>query len=514
VIYERILQLAPYLRDHKSPQQRRESSRQFDARITQFLSRAATAALPQINCFYQVLSDSAKHHSLIAATTSMRAAGHPVRVWTYSPEKLEFLRLYGIEVLSASEVVPPGIFQRVLGGSEIRYFSDLFRYAVLYEHGGLWMDTDVILLRSFPFHGDYFFNLQWHDGAVCGNVVFAKPFSYHLRYLYELALDRFVRTRRTFAAIGPELLSEYIGSAIGTELKDWLFSPMFFNPIDWNEIELFKQPISALSDYLSDERTFGIHLWNALTHSATGDSGSLISLLSDPLQELPKLTTMADRFHTDKNRHTGNHHFYSRVYDRLLSSRRFSLRSLMEIGLCVPSDGNQTITPSVDLWMNYFPFCRVIGLDLVDFSRLNNERFISFVCDQSKPSDLRALKERVQAGSIDVIIDDGSHASYDQQLTLREFFPLLRDNGWYFIEDLDWQPANEDRNKITTTKRLLQEIQYYGVTKSVDPLQIGQLAPHFSEILFFDSHFELQNADHLGGLVAIRKRGEKQPGPI
>jgi len=40
-----------------------------------------------------------------------------------------------------------------------------FRYAVLYEHGGLWMDSDVVMLRPFPFVGKYFFNLQWRSGG-------------------------------------------------------------------------------------------------------------------------------------------------------------------------------------------------------------------------------------------------------------------------------------------------------------------------------------------------------------
>jgi hypothetical protein len=44
---------------------------------------------------------------------------------------------------------------------------------VLYEHGGLWMDTDVVLLRPFTFHGDHFLNLQWRSGGqahfICGN---------------------------------------------------------------------------------------------------------------------------------------------------------------------------------------------------------------------------------------------------------------------------------------------------------------------------------------------------------
>ena len=61
-----------------------------------------------------------------------------------------------------------GLFERIVAGSEIRYFSDIFRYAVLYEHGGLWMDTDVILLRPFPFRGDHFFNLQWRGGHMSG----------------------------------------------------------------------------------------------------------------------------------------------------------------------------------------------------------------------------------------------------------------------------------------------------------------------------------------------------------
>ena len=106
-----------------------------------------------------------------------------------------------------------------------------------------------------------------------------------------------------------------------------------------------------------------------------------------------------------------------------------------------------------------------------------------------------------------MIIDDGSHASVDEQLTLVEFFPLLADGGWYFIEDLDWQPPGEDRAKIALTKTLLREIQEHGAARSIDPLGVSALAAQFAEILFFDSHYELNRARLMGGLVAIRKRG-------
>jgi len=262
-------------------------------------------------------------------------------------------------------------------------------------------------------------------------------------------------------------------------------------------------------DYLNDERVFGIHLWTARNDARAGGEGApLISLLLDPLGSFPSFTSLADRFNTDKNRHTGNRHCYARVYDRLLSSRRFSLRRLMEIGLCRGlAERNQTETPSVALWQSYFPFCHVIGVDLTDFSALDNERFTSFVCDQSKREDLRAVAAKLEPGSLDVIIDDGSHASYDEQLTLREFFPLLANGGWYFIEDLDWQPPGEDAAKITLTKTLLREIKEHGAARSLDPLGVSELSGQIAEILFFDSHYELDRARLLGGLVAIRKRG-------
>lgn len=503
--------LAPFLRDVDSSLERRERSRQFDARISRFLGNDDTA-LPQINCFYEVMSDKAEHRTLVAATTSMRAAGHPVRVWSYAPEKLAFLVPHGVEVRNADDVMPRALFERIVAGSEIRYFSDIFRYALLYEHGGLWMDSDVILLRPFPFRGDHFFNLQWrgsHKGHfVCGNVIYARPYSSHLRALYELSIERFHAAHgKEFGDIGPKLLSDYIASDAGAALREWVFSPMFFNTIDWNEIDRFEKPIAELTDYLNDDRVFGIHLWTARNDARPGGEGApLISSLISPLDSFPTFTSLADRFNTDKNRHTGNRHCYARIYDRLLSPRRLSMQRLMEIGLCRGlAEGNQTETPSVSLWQSYFPFCQVIGVDLTDFSQLNNERFKSFVGDQSKLDDLRGVAAELKSGSLDVIIDDGSHASFDEQLTLREFFPLLAEGGWYFLEDLDWQPPGEDLGKITLTKTLLREIQEHGGARSVDPLGVSALADQFAEILFFDSHYELNRAKLLGGLVAIRK---------
>ena len=253
-VAETFLQLAPFLDAADSSRERRLLSREFDARITGFLGPGDSASLPQIQCFYEVTSDTAQHDSLIAATRSMRTAGHHVRVWSYSPQKLEFLRPHGVEVRSAEDVMPRGLFERIVAGSEIRYFSDVFRYAVLYEHGGLWMDSDLILLRPFPFRGDHFFNLQWKSGVknehfVCGNVIYAEAHSRHLRNLYEMSLEGFFSPSAwAFGEAGLKLLSDYIASDAGAELRQWVFSPVFFNPIDWTELDRFDRPVTELAD--------------------------------------------------------------------------------------------------------------------------------------------------------------------------------------------------------------------------------------------------------------------------
>ncbi len=508
-----FLELAPFLGAVDSPPERRLHSREFDARLAPLLGHRSTL-LPPIHAFYEAMSDKAEHPVLAAAVASMRAARHPVRLWTYSPQRLERLRVHGVELCDASEVVPRGLFRQVLAGSGIRYFSDLFRYAVLYEHGGLWMDCDVILLRPFPFRGDHFLNLQWrgaHQGHyICGNVMYAEPYSRHMRSLYEQAIGRFHDGRpREFGDIGPKLLSDYVASEAGAELRERLSSPMLFNPIDWTELDRFDRPMSALADYLNDERVFGIHLWTARNEPRPRwNEAPLRLLLSDPLARFPSLTSLADRFNTDKNRVSGNRHGYARIYDRLLAPQRLSLRRLLEIGDPHRAAARQrTEAPSVALWQAYFPFCQVIGLDPAESSRSHTGRFRSFTCDPSNPDELRAVAAELGPGSLDVIIDDGSHASFNQQLTLKEFFPLLADGGWYFIEDLDWQPPGEDARRITLTKDLLREMQRHGAARSLDPLGVGGLSGQIGEMLFFDSHYELQRARHLGGLAAIRKRG-------
>lgn len=497
--------LAPYLRAADSPRDRRDLSRPYDTPIFDHLDADKGRGLPQIHCFYEVLDETAEHRSLRAATRSMRAAGHPVQVWSYSPSKLNFLLEYGVELRDAADVIPKEFFDRVVSKAEIRYFSDIFRYAVLYEHGGLWMDGDVIMVRPFGFRGRYFFNLQWRDGGkghyVCGNVMYAHARSTHMRALYEESVNIFIESKTSdFGEIGPKLLSDYISGKAGSELRPWVFSPTFFNSIDWTETDLFGEPLESLRDYLNDERVIGVHLWNARTHSIGEQAdGTLLSTLSAPTERLSNLSDLFDRFSIDRNRYTGNRHRYARAYDLLLGARRMAFTLILEIGL-------HSGTQSVDAWLAFFPFCRVTALTSQDLSDLNNERFASIRTDLSEPAAICKAANDLGGTCFNAIVDNGSHASLAQQAALAQLFPSLAPGGWYFIESLDWQPGGEDRTCVATTKELLRDIKARGnMAETVDPANVKSVLPLVEEIVFFDSLYELGRANLVGGMVAIRR---------
>jgi len=70
---------------------------------------------------------------------------------------------YHLYTYSKVENIPEGVIikdaNEILHSSNIFYyegsiapFSDLFRYKLLYERGGVWTDCDIICLRRFPIH--------------------------------------------------------------------------------------------------------------------------------------------------------------------------------------------------------------------------------------------------------------------------------------------------------------------------------------------------------------------------
>lgn len=119
-------------------------------------------------------------------------------------------------------------------------------------------------------------------------------------------------------------------------------------------------------------------------------------------------------------------HGYDNIYPTFLENLRDLEFNMLEIGV---NEGD-----SINFWGEYFPLSNIYGIDIN--SEWSNDRCITYRFDQSNPSDLKKIVEKVP--SCKFIIDDGSHIPYHQLITFNELFDnLLEDGGVYIIEDIE-----------------------------------------------------------------------------
>lgn len=164
------------------------------------------------------------------------------------------------------------------------------------------------------------------------------------------------------------------------------------------------------------------------------------------------LTQLANQLKSDKGNEYKCAHHYTLHYEKIFTDKIFSDEfSLLEIGLN-RDDCNDL--PSLKMYRQYLPKAKLYGFDIRhEFAAFNSMDFAITIGDQSSVADLRKLKNH----SYEIIIDDGSHASSHQQISLRELWPTVASGGYYVIEDLHWQPFQEDCAKTVDLARSWME---------------------------------------------------------
>lgn len=120
---------------------------------------------------------------------SLVKAGHSVKLWAYDVIRTPIPR--GVELADAEKVFPRfkvkpkkedepeiGIGAGSVGG----VFSDLFRYRVLYDFGGIWADMDVTALKPLSFPHEYAF--RPHQYGMVGSIMKCPRHSPFLAAVY------------------------------------------------------------------------------------------------------------------------------------------------------------------------------------------------------------------------------------------------------------------------------------------------------------------------------------------
>ncbi len=123
---------------------------------------------------------------------SFLSKGHDFHLWLYQPLKTALPE--GVVCKDAATIIPEeNIFsykyknQFGHGKGSFGGFSDLFRYMLLYEHGGWWTDMDVTCLRPLNFDSPYVFRTH-QDLPLVGNIMKCPPKSELMKVCFERAL--------------------------------------------------------------------------------------------------------------------------------------------------------------------------------------------------------------------------------------------------------------------------------------------------------------------------------------
>ncbi len=90
----------------------------------------------------------------IASIRSFIQHGHDYRLWVYDPIDVPA----GAMLCDAAKIVSPEVLGRWRPCKHLyQTFSNYFRYELIYQEGGYWMDMDIICLRPYDFVNDYIF---------------------------------------------------------------------------------------------------------------------------------------------------------------------------------------------------------------------------------------------------------------------------------------------------------------------------------------------------------------------
>ncbi len=211
------------------------------------------------------------------------------------------------------------------------------------------------------------------------------------------------------------------------------------------------------------------------------------------------LTDIANKYSSDKGTEYACAHHYTRHYERLFSKLRTKKLKIMEIGL---NRENRTDCASLRMWLDYFPKAKIFGVDIVPQS-FSHRRVNIIIGDQSKAAFLDQCAKKFK-NKLDILIDDGSHASFDQQITFVNLFSTIKSDGFYVIEDLHYQPWDEPPMVLKTRAVLDKLINNESFSlPGVSQKEINAAVSQVGSIEYYDSARYGEKC-----LAVIRKKGK------
>jgi hypothetical protein len=155
------------------------------------------------------------------------------------------------EILPATRIMPNQLGQ---GKGSFAAFADLFRYQMLYDLGGWWVDMDVFCLKRFTFDAPYVLGAE--DKPVANGVI-KVPRGCEM-------MARICRDARQIDLA--KVLWNETGDVVGRAVADlglmrYVLPSETFSPIVWHELPNY---VRGKNRFVPDERSYAVHLYHEM----------------------------------------------------------------------------------------------------------------------------------------------------------------------------------------------------------------------------------------------------------
>jgi len=221
------------------------------------------------------------------AINSFLMNGHSFHLYVY--DEVEGVP-DGVEIKDANDIIPKekiftGLSKYYGINNSYCFFSDLFRYSLLYKYGGWWVDSDMVCLKPFNFKDEYVFA---KEGSSCINALIKCPPK------SDLMLECVKKMEDLSDKIKWGYSSVYLTEQIKKlNLEKYTLSRNTFIPISVFCIDLFKEEYN-----LPDEECFGVHLFSSALSSRWSNCDFLKALNN----KKSLLRVLVDKYHPDPNK--------------------------------------------------------------------------------------------------------------------------------------------------------------------------------------------------------------------
>lgn len=186
--------------------------------------------------------------------------GHEFHLYAYGP--VEGLPT-GATLRDAAEILPEsGVFsyRSGFGQGSFSAFSNFFRYKLLLERGGWWVDTDVVCVRPFDFQDESVLGTELLEPGsdrlvVSSSVIKQRAGSELMRWAWD-ECQRVSTEELLWGQVGPKLMQRGVDT-LGLHVR----GPTVFSPIPHFEWRRFVDPNPPPS---FGAETYAVHLFHQM----------------------------------------------------------------------------------------------------------------------------------------------------------------------------------------------------------------------------------------------------------